>query len=253
MIEELINHLLLLAPRIANELVDGYWKSARTLTKNTREDITMELDHKIGRLVGRSIHRRFPKVQIDSEEAEERIGTGEVIVRLDPLDGSKHLVNGIDLISSSISISKKGKVLFGLVISPFSHKIYHAIKGKGSYLNGKKIQVNRESFTQSFIMHEEPTSKLFKQNPSLFKKYAKRLDKLMATGFRLRNVGLAPLSICWVAEGAACAYVDFSGTTKSYDTEAPSLIAREAGALIDHKGLIVANPVAYTEIINLFK
>ncbi len=273
-IENIGNFIITLAPEIISKLKNGYWRIEKSESLNGRQDISTLLDHEIGQYIGTKIRSQFDDVTIDTEEREERIEGRKITVRIDPLDGSKNAVSGIDLIATAISINYSSITYFGLVINPFSEKVYWAFKGKGAYLNKKRIVVNQESIVTNFVIHEQPTSKLYSINNKLFNRYTKFVDVLMKKAYRLRNIGLSTLSVGWVAEGAACAYIDFSGTTKLYDIEAPIMIAEEAGAMIgtfagkkimnisysqgsDKKyligNLIVANPRAYEEIVKLFR
>ncbi len=123
-------------------------------------------------------------------------------------------------------------------------------------------------------MYEAPNSKLFQKGGERFTLQSKQLDLICQKAYRLRNKGLASTSICLVADGSACAYTDFSSSTKLYDVEAAVLIAREAGAMItttkgeevlqiqyddnsDKKAivgnLVIANPKASNDIIEILK
>lgn len=228
-IEKLSKFILELAPEASRRMKDGC-RNIKKIPRSKRQDTTTFLDHQIGAYWAKNILKEFNDVRIDSEEEKERMGAGEIIIRIDPVDGSKHALCGIDLIAGAISITYKEEVMFGLVINPFSEKFYWAYKNRGAFLNGKKIKVNQERIETSFVMREDPTSKLFRDNAGEFHKRVRVSEAIMKNSFRSRNIGLSSLSVCWVAEGAASAYLDMSGTTKLYDIEAALLIAEEAGA-----------------------
>lgn len=221
--------MLRLAPEVSRRMKDGC-RNIKKIPRNKRQDTTTFLDHQIGAYWAKNILKEFDGVRIDSEESGDRVGKGQIVVRIDPVDGSKHALCGIDLIAGAISITYKKEVMFGLVINPFSEKFYWAHKNRGAFLNGKKIKVNQEGIETSFVMREDPTSKLFRDNADEFHKRVIISEAIMKNSFRSRNIGLSTLSLCWVAEGAASAYLGMSGTTKLYDIEAALLIAEEAGA-----------------------
>lgn len=228
-IDQLSKFILRLAPEVSQKIKDSCL-SIKKIPRNKRQDRTISLDHQIGAYWAKKILKEFDSVRIDSEEREDRSGKGEIIVRIDPVDGSKHALCGIDLVASAISVTYGREVMFGLVINPFSGKFYWAHKDCGAFLNGKKIKVNQEEIETSFVMREDPTSRLFHDNAGEFHKRVRISEVIMKNSFRSRNIGLASLSVCWVAEGAASAYLGLSGTTKLYDIEAALLIAEEAGA-----------------------
>lgn len=247
---------------------------ARSEETAGRQDMATRLDHEVGKYIGDRLLREFGDiVYIDSEEPEERKGSGKYVVRLDPLDGTKHVISGIALVSTLVSVSVDAMTEFALMIHPFTDKIYTATRGKGASMNGHPIRVNDQSIYDNFVIHEQPTSSLFRDNPSLFAKKEAYLHLLMSRAYRLRNVGNGSISVGWVAEGAATSYVDLSGTTKLYDIEAALLIAQEAGAVVGdchgriidrasyqrgddrkviNEDLLIANPRAFKEIVDLF-
>ena len=269
------SYLLSISGEISRMVREGFWDVAMSERTAGRQDMATNLDHKIGQYVSAKLMEQFDGlIRFDSEEAEDRKGDGPYVVRIDPLDGTKHAISGIALITTLISVSIDEKTVFALMIHPFTDKIYSATRGKGAYMNGHPIHVSDQSIYDNFVIHEQPTSSLFQKNPTLFARNEAHLHTLMTKAYRLRNVGNASISVGWVAEGAATAYVDLSGTTKLYDIEAAILIAKEAGAIVgDFEGnniehvtyasdddrkvvsehLLIANPKAFAEIVEHFK
>lgn len=273
--DKILQQLLILAPTISQKLRQGFGKfSKKQLQTKDLSDITTYLDHEIGKIISKNLLREFPEIAIESEESEERYGKSNIVVRFDPIDGTKHLVNKISLITSSIAVIVEGEVQIGVIVDPFSNKIFYAQKRKGAFLNGKKIRAKETSIAKTIVAHELPTSTLFDKNPRLFNRHTKLLESLIKKSYRLINIGISSLSICWVAEGLVSAFVDFSGTTKIYDIEAGALIAREAGALVGNfqgkilgkfnsevlknkkivqDEIVVANKKSFKEITKIFK
>lgn len=242
-IKEMGEFIISLAPAIIKSLNDGFWEIAHAGIGEENGDVVTVLDHRIGGDLKNAILGQFPEVTIDSEEAEERHAGGDVVVRIDPLDGTKNAIRGIDIISTTISVSINGSTQFGMVVNPFSQKIYHAFATEGAYLNNNKIVVGDGILADSYVFVEEPYKKLHQQSPEVFERFANLHRQLMANSYRVRNIGNGSLSICYVAEDAACAYVDLTATTKLYDIEAALLIAKEAGAMIGTiDGEIITDP-----------
>lgn len=264
--------LISLVPEITRELLKGYSHVSHLEATADNQDVSTETDHTIGKFVGDKVKALAPDITIDSEEHEESSGEGDFILRIDPVDGSKHMVNHIDVCASLFSLSYNDETQFAMVVQPFAQKTYWAYKGEGAFLNAKKIQVNDEALSEGFVMCESPTSYLLNKNPDQFNKNMKLLSAVQKASFRTRNFGLISLAIAYVAEGSFCASIDLAGTTKLYDCEAALLIAREAGAqvgtitsndlkkidyqLTDDKKklnefLVVANPKAYKDVITI--
>ena len=104
---------------------------------------------------------------------------------------------------------------------------YHAIKGKGSFLNGKRITRSKTKVLSAvgFELHPHTTYSL------------KKAMTIMNGVKRIRCFGSVALDICFVAQGALQGYVDFRDLCRLLDISAASLILKEAGGIItDERG-----------------
>lgn len=273
--------ILKLAPQIQEELINGFrsLKSGNQISYESEganpQDITTELDHKIGILYINEIYKKYQNyLRLDSEEESERVGNGPVTLRIDPLDGTKHFFKGIPMIASTATLVEDETTKFSMVLDVFANNIYHATKGGGAYINDRKIKTSNASVNDSlsFVLYESPNSETYLQDTDTYNTFTKKLNAITQKSYRMRNFGLSSLSICLVADGSCPAYVDFSGTTKLYDVEAAAMIAREAGAIVgdidgnryntltyektsDKKNLtdnlLVANETAFNELSQL--
>ncbi len=282
-IESISNEVLELAPVIQKTIQTAFFreksisvgkKDKKTSSKQL-QDIVLDIDHKVGKLYISNIFKKYSNVlRIDSEEKGERIGRGKITLRLDPIDGSKHFFMGFPEVASTASLVFEGVVYFGLVINVLTGDIYYAERGKGAFLNNKKVNVNNKNIDDnfSFVNYEAPSSALLSKDLTKFNEFSILLADLTEKSYRTRNIGVGSTSICLVADGSSCAYVDLSGTTKIYDVEAAVLIAKEAGAVVGFingeqivkkfntfgnkkylkENLVVANKKAFSQISNLF-
>lgn len=148
----------------------------------------------------------------------------EVVVTVDPLDGSNNMNYGLPIASTSIAIgdlSKKiGGIKLGYVKDLISGNEYHAIVGKGAFKNGKQIKVRKEKVGCIFV-------DIAKNREVNFKRIVKLGDDFRS----VRMLGSGTLAMCFFAEGIsdACLYL---GGIRTLDVAASQLIAREAGAII---------------------
>ena len=58
---------------------------------------------------------------------------------IDPIDGTTNYAKNIPLIGISVALAIKKNVVIGIVYNPILNQFYSAIKGEGSYYNGKRI------------------------------------------------------------------------------------------------------------------
>lgn len=162
---------------------------------------------------------------ISEEMGIKKVGDRlEVVVAVDPLDGSNNMNYGLLIASTSIAIgdlSKKiGGIKLGYVKDLISGNEYHAIEGKGAFKNRKQIKVRKER--NGCILVD-----IAKGREGNFQKIVK-----IGKNFRsVRMLGSGTLSMCLFAEGIsdACLYL---GSIRTLDTAASQLIAREAGAIV---------------------
>lgn len=280
-VEEIAKEILALAPEIYEMITSSYnnLKSGGSIKSEIKDihpqDLATELDHAIGKLYIEKVFNKYRSfLKIDSEEEEERLGDGEIVMRFDPLDGTKHFFKGIPMLASAVALVVDGVTKFGMVLNIFSKETYHAFEGHGAYLNNKRITVSNSGISDnfSFIMYESPHLKIYSDDEDAHLLCLEKISEISKHTYRMRNFGLSSLSICLVADGSCPAYVDLSGgTTKLYDVEAAVLIASEAGAIIgdtqgntdnilEHnsegvkkltKQLLVANQRSFAQIITI--
>ncbi len=147
---------------------------------------------------------------------------------IDPIDGTKEFINKSTDYTINIALCYKERPIFGLVSCPSTNDIYHAYKGSGAFLNGKKISISKNLngnikrvIASKSHMNEET------------KKYIENLKKNYSVS--LKSYG-SSLKICKIAEGEADIYPRF-GPTMEWDTCAAQIVLEEAGgSLIDVKG-----------------
>lgn len=126
----------------AGEIIIKNFGNVKSETKKDGTPLTIA-DIAINELVVDSISRDFPDVSIISEEGNHEIGNVEYRVFCDPLDGTIPFCLGLPISTFCISVLKGNAPLIAFIYDPFCKRMWHAIKGKGSFLNGKKVKVSQ--------------------------------------------------------------------------------------------------------------
>lgn len=269
LIHQIGSQIEALSPRLIERINKAYSRVGDFTAAQENQDITTTTDLELGHLVKEHLEKKFDLV-VDSEEFPVKGPQSKPVVRIDPIDGTKHFALGIDLFSIAISLSFENKVLFGIVINPQSRKIYTAYLDEGAKLNNRPIQVNKHPLSKSFVFYEQP----YMSGAKVPDNYFGLINSLVKDSFRLRNIGNSSLSIAYVAQGASSVFVNLSSSTKLYDIEAACLVASEAGAIIKdlsgnkiqlsaeittgekktiEKPMIIGNPKAVAEVVKLIK
>ena len=123
---------------IQQNLGDVHYKSKKDVV--TRADIASE------KLIVDTLRETFPTHSIRTEEAGVIEGTDpRYRWIIDPVDGTVNFSRGIPLWGISIALHFEGKPLVAAINLPKLGELYTASKGGGAFMNGKPIQVSRES------------------------------------------------------------------------------------------------------------
>jgi myo-inositol-1(or 4)-monophosphatase len=106
-----------------------------------RRDLVTEADLLSEKTILKIITAAFPRHGTMSEEAGSKQGDSEYIWIIDPLDGTNNFHFGIPLFCVNIALARRGEVLLGVTFDPMRHEVFRAVKGKGAYLNNRRIGV----------------------------------------------------------------------------------------------------------------
>ena len=117
---------------------------------------------------------------------------------------------------------------------PVYDQMYTALKGNGSYLNGKRIFVSDcQSLKKClFLVPEvwEANSETEECKSKMFNLQMENLRKIIPEIHAPRTYGSAAINLSMVASGQADAYVEFG--ISSWDMVAGALLVKEAGGVI---------------------
>jgi len=212
----------------------GKEEARKKIGRGAAGDITRGIDKAVEDIILKKL-RDVGNVKLLSEESGIIvIGKAEGIVITDPLDGSGNAKDGIPLFSTSLAFtnteSKIGKVDVAYVRNLVTGDEYHAVRGKGSYLNGSRITTSKNKVLSAvgFEFYPHTTQSL------------KKAMMVMNGVKRIRCFGSVALDICFVAQGALQGYIDFRDICRLLDISAAALILKEAGGIItDDKGISI--------------
>jgi myo-inositol-1(or 4)-monophosphatase len=215
--------------RLAREagaiLREGYNKEHQISYKGVI-DLVTEIDHASEAFLINEIQTLFPDSQILAEESGETKGTNAGNWYIDPLDGTVNYSHHIPLFCVSIAYAVNGGVTLGAVYDPLRDEMFIAERGKGAYLNGKRIYASKTTELQKSLLvtgFPYDTWSTKQDNFGNFEKLAK-----LSQG--VRRLGSAALDGCYVAAGRFDAFWEF--TLKPWDIAAAGLIAEEGGARV---------------------
>ncbi len=243
--------------RLAREagaiLRDGYNRE-HTIQYKGVIDLVTEADHASESFLISEIQSHFPGGHILAEESGESGGESEGLWYIDPLDGTVNYAHHIPVFCVSIAYASKGIVTFGAVYDPLRDEMFTAERGKGAFLNGKKIQVSNTTDLQKSLLVTGFPYDTWNTNLDNFK-YFERLAKKTQG---VRRLGSAALDACYVGAGRFDGFWEFA--LRPWDIAAAGLIAEEAGArvtaidgradyLSTPQSILAATPGIYEKIL----
>lgn len=194
-------------------------------------DLVTEADLASERIIVDRIAAAFPDHRILSEEGSPdfhaSLARGPLWI-VDPLDGTTNFANGLQQVAVSLAFALDGVVHCAVVYNPFTEELWTGLRGVGAWRNDEPITCSRTTeLTRSLIATGFPYAR--DHVPELMG----YLEQVLLTCQDVRRFGAASLDMCWVGAGLFGGYYE---SVQPWDMAAAALIAREAGAVIDHFG-----------------
>lgn len=191
-----------------------------------RADYVTQVDTDIQNFLARELGSRFPDIQFLGEEEGLHEMSGDTYWILDPIDGTTNLIHDYQHSVVSLALCEKGEITMGVVYDPFREDVYHAQKGKGSFLNGSPIHVSEaESLSKTIVsVGTSPYDReLSEQN-------FQRIRRVFDSAQDIRRTGTAAMDLAYVACGRTGGF--FEPRLSPWDFAAGQLLVREAGGQV---------------------
>jgi len=246
--------LAIKAAKEAGKILKYYFgRTVQVRTKGERSLVT-DIDLKAEEKIVNLIKRDYPEDNILSEETKYQTFDSDFRWIIDPLDGTHNYIRGMENFGTSIALAYRDKVILGVIYLPMSDELYFAEKGKGAFLNQKRITVSRKDLDQATMVYDS-TIRLNK-GPML-----KYLDRLVDEVFNIRMFGSTVRSLTYVAEGKADLEIEYND--KPWDFAAGLLLVEEAGGkatdlkgkrwTLNSKGYIASNGRIHSKVLKIIK
>jgi myo-inositol-1(or 4)-monophosphatase len=186
-------------------------------------NLVTEIDKKSEQLIISRIKQHFPNHDFLGEEYGSAEVKSDYRWIIDPLDGTVNYTHALPIFCVSIGLEYKGEIILGVVYDPSMDELFTAEKGKGAWLNKKRIEVSKKTkliesllvtgFSYNVNEHPEPSVTHFRN--------------FLAEAQGIRRLGSAALDLCYVAAGRFEGF--WEGVIRPWDMAAGVLIVSEAG------------------------
>ncbi len=199
-----------------------------TVIAKSHNDFVTEVDKAAEDAIISTILEAYPGHGILAEESGREHGAkhSDYVWIIDPLDGTTNFIHGFPVYAVSIALAFRGQVQQAVVYDPCRNDLFYASKGKGAYMNDRRIRVSKRTrMLESLIGTGFP----FRKGDN-FQRYMKMFEEVMVQCAGVRRPGAASLDLCYVAAGFYDAF--FETGLSPWDVAAGSLMITEAGGLV---------------------
>ena len=174
---------------------------------------------------------------------------------IDPLDGTTNFIHGMPVYAVSIALMQKNQITQAVVYDPSRDELFVASKGKGAYVNDRRLRVSKlDRLDEALIGTGFP----FKQQDKI-DDYLALFKQVSSRAAGLRRPGAAAIDLAYVAAGRYDGFFEMG--LMPWDAAAGSLLITEAGGYVGNfqgegdflfKGNIVAaNPKVFAALVSI--
>jgi myo-inositol-1(or 4)-monophosphatase len=229
-------------------------ESVRVSAKQTNDFVT-EIDQAAEAIIIETLLTAYPGHGILAEESGSEQGAkdSEFVWIIDPLDGTTNFIHGFPVYCVSIALSVRGKIEQAVVYDPTRNDLFCATKGRGAYMNDRRIRVAKRTRLQECLI-----STGFPYRPGdKLKPYLSMLGEVMSQCAGVRRPGAAALDLAYTAAGFNDGF--FESNLLPWDIAAGSLLVTEAGGLVgnftgeadflEQGECLAGNPRIYAQLV----
>lgn len=188
-------------------------------------DVSTAIDRRAEAVIRRRLRAAFPDHAFTGEESG---CSGDCPCRwiVDPLDGTMNYVHGYPYYAVSLALTVDGRVVLGVVADPVRREVFHAVRGRGAFLNGRPLRVSDiRSMDRALVGTVVPPPRW----PGMAE-YLKRFNRVAIRAAGMRRAGAAALDLASLAAGRLDAF--FVESLKAWDIAAGMLLVTEAGGQV---------------------
>jgi myo-inositol-1(or 4)-monophosphatase len=260
MIDFMIDDIIQISKEAGELIKNAFGKSHSIEFKTNELNLVTEADKASEKLITDFIRKKYPSHGILAEEGSEanpdKIGA-EYLWVIDPLDGTTNFTHGLPIFAVSIGLQKNGETIAGVVYDVMRDVLYSAEKSCGSFENGRRITVNKNSnLGHSVLVTGFPYD--IRENPD---KAFERFISFLKNARGIRRLGSAAIDFCYVANGVFEGFWEVS--LHPWDICAGKLIVEEAGGIVTDfdgnkidiysKRILVTNSVIHQKMIEVMR
>ena len=217
------------AARAAGNLMLKMLGTTSIRHKKNPRDLVTEADIAAQKTIESIVLGAFPQHRFLGEEGNptplKQPDDSELCWIVDPIDGTTNFVHGVPCFGPSIALAQGTDILCGVFYNPMHEEFFSAEKGRGAFLNGRRIHVSAwQALGESLAAVSFPTT-LRNDSPDLTA-FLKAIQVCQSC----RRTGSTALNLAYVAAGRFDATWTFK--CHPWDIAAGILLVQEAGGVV---------------------
>lgn len=228
---------------------------ALKIRSKTYNDFVSEVDHAAEAAIIEVLKDAYPDHGFLGEESGDTNPDAENIWIIDPLDGTTNFLHNFPQYCVSIALMQRGQLTQAVIYDPNRNDLFTATKGRGAFLNDKRIRVtNRVKLQDSLVGTGFPF-----RDFSHLDSYMPMLRDMIKKASAIRRPGSAALDLAYVAAGYLDGFWEI-GLSK-WDIAAGALLVQEAGGIVadfegneswlDTGNIVAANPKVFAQMLQV--
>jgi myo-inositol-1(or 4)-monophosphatase len=228
-----------------------------TITEKKPNDFVTEVDQRAEQEIIAIIRKAYPNHAILGEESGEQ-GQDDYQWVIDPIDGTRNFIHGFPYFAVSIGVLYKNKIEHGIIYDPVHQELFNATRGKGAYLNQRRIRVAQRKQLEECLLG---TGFAYRHTDKDSPLPANLFQTLLPLCGDVRRAGAAALDLAYVACGRLDGFWEMG--LKLWDMAAGILLIKEAGGVVsDLQGgedylktghVVGANPLILKQILKTIR
>ena len=197
------------------------------MAKKAPADFVSAADLKAEQVLFEALTKARPGYSFHGEERGLIEGTDKTHTWLvDPLDGTTNFLHAIPHFAINIALQREGAVVAAVTHNPVTNELFWAEKGKGCFLNDKRLRVAARSRLEESVLATGIPFLGHGQHG----RFLKELHQITQKVAGVRRFGAAALDLAWVAAGRFDGF--WERDLKPWDLAAGLLLVTEAGGKV---------------------
>jgi len=202
-------------------------------------DFVSQADREAEKIIVDILRAAHPDWGILGEEgSNEAVSADGYRWIIDPLDGTTNFLHGVPNWCVTIALEKDNDIIAAIIFDAIRNEFFHAEKGQGAFLNGKRLSISPEQDLGNCIAGIDGA--LYLEDDMAY--LSKIWEKTYAACASTIVLCTAAMTLAYTAAGRFA--VSHVAGVQPWDVAAGFLLIREAGGIVTDLGL---NPAHHSK------